>query len=121
MFTAIVCIMLVFLICRLPTWVYLLYKLQNVANSPAHWLLHYALGILSLVNCMINPLLYTFLGETIDTSLAIVTRVRQLWRQICNRCCAHRGKTAAAATVNVDVVKKPFYFSEDAKQKHARI
>lgn len=29
------------------------------------WLIHYSLGIFSLVNCVLNPFMYAFLSETL--------------------------------------------------------
>lgn len=65
MFKVILVLMSVFICCRLPNWIFLLYKLSNVASGRLNWLLLYSFGALGLLNCMLNPLLYTFLGETI--------------------------------------------------------
>lgn len=65
MFKVILALMVVFFICRMPTWVFLLYKLGNVPQDNIHWVINYAFGLLVLTNCMANPFLYTFLSETI--------------------------------------------------------
>lgn len=65
MFKVILALMVVFLICRLPNWVYVLYKLGNDAQENIFWVINYAFGLLVMANCMLNPFLYTFLSETI--------------------------------------------------------
>lgn len=71
MFKAIVVLMLVFFVCRLPMWVFLLVKMVGEANTGAYWNLHYSFGILAMVNAVLNPLMYTFLTETIRFTLFV--------------------------------------------------
>uniref|UniRef100_A0A182QW88 G-protein coupled receptors family 1 profile domain-containing protein n=1 Tax=Anopheles farauti TaxID=69004 RepID=A0A182QW88_9DIPT len=71
MFKAIVALMLVFFVCRLPMWVFLLVKMVGEANTSAYWNLHYSFGILAMVNAVLNPLMYTFLTETIRFTLFV--------------------------------------------------
>ena len=66
MFKTVVLIMLVFFVCRLPGWIFLLVKLNKSANESVYWLMHYGFGILSMFNCVLNPLIYTFLCETMQ-------------------------------------------------------
>lgn len=80
MFKAVIILMVVFFVCRLPTWIYLLVKLHITANSNIHWLLHYCFGLLSILNCFLNPFLYTFLAETIKFTV--------LMSNIMAKCCA---------------------------------
>lgn len=77
MFKAILAIMLTFFICRLPQWIFTLVKM-NVANpSTLSWFIaNYTLGILSLTNCALNPLLYTFLNETLKATEQISEFIR---------------------------------------------
>lgn len=65
MFKVILVLMSVFIICRLPNWGFLVYKLSHKVSDRLNWLLVYSFGIMGLLNCMLNPLLYTFLSETI--------------------------------------------------------
>jgi 7 transmembrane receptor (rhodopsin family) len=65
MFKVILVLMSVFICCRLPNWIFLLHKLSNVLSGRLNWFLLYSFGAMGLLNCMLNPLLYTFLGETI--------------------------------------------------------
>lgn len=81
MFTAILLLMSIFLICRMPTWVFLLYKLHFPATSNLSWMLNYIFGLLSMMNCVLNPLLYTFLTETMQFSFRFVARVQRLFRR----------------------------------------
>lgn len=65
MFKVIVLIILIFFLLRLPTWIFLLMKLNMTLTENIHWILQYVFGILSLTNCVVNPFIYTFLSETI--------------------------------------------------------
>lgn len=65
MFKVILVLMTVFFICRLPNWIYVLYKLSNVTQENIHWVINYSFGLMVMLNCMLNPFLYTFLSETI--------------------------------------------------------
>lgn len=65
LFKVILVLMVVFLLCRMPSWVYTIYKLNNFSDSNVHWVLSYSFGILVLLNCALNPYLYTFMSETI--------------------------------------------------------
>lgn len=65
MFKAILVLMLVFICCRLPNWLFLLYKLSFDISGRLNWLLMYSFAAMGILNCMLNPLLYQFLGETI--------------------------------------------------------
>lgn len=72
MFKVIVVLMAVFFICRLPNWIYTMYKLGNSTQENIHWVLNYSLGLMVMVNCMLNPFLYTFLSETIRLTTFLV-------------------------------------------------
>ncbi|XP_055591172.1 neuropeptide receptor npr-1 [Uranotaenia lowii] len=85
MFKVIVVLMVMFLVCRLPTWVFLLVKLYGVANTNLYWVLHYTFGIMAMLNGALNPLLYTFLGETIKVSMFLKTKCIQLTVEPCRR------------------------------------
>lgn len=78
MFKVIVVLMAVFFICRLPNWIFVLYKMNNSANKIHHWCFQYAFGVVGLTNCMLNPFMYTFLSETI--------RVTKFLRDFCIKC-----------------------------------
>lgn len=60
MFKVILVLMAVFFICRLPNWVYTLYKLGNDVADNIHWVINYSLGILVLLNCAFNPFVQFF-------------------------------------------------------------
>lgn len=65
MFRVILLLMTVFIVCRLPNWVFLFHRLISNGNAKINWILTYTFGVVGLLNSMLNPLLYTFLGETI--------------------------------------------------------
>jgi hypothetical protein len=64
-FRILLILMLVFFACRLPSWIYTIYKLNNSAEGNIIWVLSYAFGVLVLLNCALNPYLYSFMTETI--------------------------------------------------------
>jgi hypothetical protein len=65
MFKVILTLMVLFCVCRMPAWIFLLYKLGVEKETSIHWLLSNIFGLGILMNCMLNPFLYTFLSETI--------------------------------------------------------
>lgn len=79
MFKVIIVIMTTFFVCRLPTWIFLLIKLNNELNASGSYLVHFCFGILSLANCAVNPFLYTFLTETIRFGSNIKSRMRGIF------------------------------------------
>lgn len=64
-FKVIVALMAVFLLCRVPNWVFSVFMLFSTRQERVHWLLYFSFGLLALINCMLNPFIYTFLSETI--------------------------------------------------------
>ncbi|CAO1413819.1 unnamed protein product [Diamesa tonsa] len=64
MLKVIALLMAVLIICRLPYWIYVLYKVSSITISN-YLILYYSFGILVLFNCLLNPFLYTFLSEII--------------------------------------------------------
>lgn len=99
MFKVIIVIMTTFFICRLPTWIFLLIKMNKDLSLSPSWIVHFSLGLLSLTNCAINPFLYTFLTETIRFGSDLKARARMFccW-------CSYRGEGTATVT-NVEVDK----------------
>lgn len=86
MFKVILVLMSVFIICRLPNWIFLLYKLSHKVSGRLNWLLVYCFAIMGLLNCMLNPLLYTFLGETIR----VTSSFQSACCKFCKLCCRRR-------------------------------
>ena len=76
----------VFFICRLPNWIYVLYKLSNVTQKNIYWVIHYVFGILVLINCLLNPFLYTFLSETIRLTTFLLNLIVGIFRPCKNIC-----------------------------------
>ena len=74
MFKVILVLMCVFIAFRLPSQIYLLYKLSfYIEPKRAGWIVMYALSFLGLLNSMMNPFLYTFLSE----SIRLTARIRE--------------------------------------------
>ncbi|XP_055678287.1 5-hydroxytryptamine receptor 1D [Lutzomyia longipalpis] len=84
MFKVVVAIIIVFFVCRLPTWIFLLIKLHNELYENYHWVLHFSFGILSLLNCAINPILYTFFSDSVKWAASfgnVLKRFKALFRR----------------------------------------
>lgn len=80
MFKVILVLMCVFIMFRLPNWIFLLYKLSvQIEPSRTSWLITYSFSIAGILNSMVNPFLYTFLSETI--------RFTRRFRNACNKFC----------------------------------
>lgn len=94
MFKVILVLMSVFIVCRLPNWIFLLYKLSNNVSGRLNWLLLYSFGVLGLLNCMLNPLLYSFLSETIR----ITSHIGRACYKFCKPC--RRTKKATSNYAN---------------------
>lgn len=84
MFKVVIILMITFFVCRLPTWIFVLYKFFNPANTNFHWMLQYSLGLLSITNCVLNPFLYTFLTETIQYSFIFVSKMKDIASKSCH-------------------------------------
>lgn len=83
LFRVILLLMSVFFLCRLPTWLFLIYQLNNDSSSPIHWILYFSLGALALLNCALNPYLYTFMSETIKLVSFLGNIIRGIFYSIC--------------------------------------
>jgi hypothetical protein len=89
MFKVILILMTVFICCRLPNWIFLFYKLKHNVSSTLNWILLYTFAAMGLLNCMLNPFLYTFLNETIR----ITSNIAEDFQRFMNIFC-HRRKTS---------------------------
>lgn len=92
MFKVILTLMMVFFVCRLPTWIFLLYKLGVETEGNIHWMLNYIFGLGVLTNCMLNPFLYTFLSETIRLTTFLAEIIAGIFTAVfhlitCKICC----------------------------------
>lgn len=65
MFKVILVLMAVFFICRVPNWVFIVFMMSIRKHENIHWILYFTFGLLVVVNCMLNPFLYSFLSETL--------------------------------------------------------
>lgn len=92
MFKVILVLMSVFFICRLPNWIYLLYKLSHDTQKNIHWVTHYCLGLMVMANCMLNPFLYTFLSETIRLTSFLAGIICGLFNPCIKLCKCKSGK-----------------------------
>lgn len=97
-------------------------------------MLQYTFGMLSIFNCVLNPLLYTYLTETIQCSSLFVDNLKKMYICGCrkNQQSHHEEpiqNTVAAADVEgrngnkeaADSGARQFYCSEDSKTKMARL
>lgn len=82
MFKVILVLMAVFLLFRLPNWIFILYKLSFSVTGRIGWIINYSFSIIGILNSMVNPFLYTFLSETIR----FTSRIRNWCYKFCKLC-----------------------------------
>lgn len=82
MFKVILVLMCVFIMFRLPNWIFLLYKLNFFIEPRTGWLINYSVSIIGILNSMVNPFLYTFLSETIR----FTSHIRGACYKFCKLC-----------------------------------
>lgn len=82
MFKVILVLMCVFIMFRLPNWIFLLYKLNFYIEPRTGWLINYSFSIVGILNAMVNPFLYTFLSETIR----FTSHIRSACYKFCKLC-----------------------------------
>lgn len=56
-----------FLLLRLPSAIYLIFRIHNHDEENIYWVLHYSFGSVTLLDTAIRPVLYIFLSETIES------------------------------------------------------
>lgn len=83
LFRVILILMAVFFVCRLPTWMFLIYQLNIENGNNLHWILFFTFGNMALLNCALNPYLYTFMSETIKVVSFLGTIMRGIFYSIC--------------------------------------
>lgn len=82
-FKVIIVLLLTFVMCRLPYWVYYVIRLTNDFTTSLSWNLNYTFIVLNLLNCALNPFLYTFLNQSITALEAL----KQLISKLLSCCC----------------------------------
>lgn len=76
MFYVLISLVTTFIALRLPAWIFLIMRIYGDYTRPVDWILHYVFGILTLASCVLNPLLYTFLTETIQYCEFTIDKVK---------------------------------------------
>ncbi|KAJ8959776.1 hypothetical protein NQ314_006206 [Rhamnusium bicolor] len=64
-FKIVIVLMISFIFCRLPYWCFFVVKVVGTYKGETMWNISFALIALNMLNCTLNPLLYTFLNQTI--------------------------------------------------------
>lgn len=82
-FKVVIFLMLVFTACRLPFWLFNIIKLSFVNSEKCHWLMLYGFNALALLNCSINPFLYTFLQPTLRVLGRLGRFIEDYIKKIC--------------------------------------
>lgn len=89
-FKIIVMLMIVFIVCRLPYHIFSILKLLHVYNEHRHWIITYVFNGLVLLNCALNPFLYTFLNATLNICLKIhKILIKDFFCKVCCCCCTN--------------------------------
>lgn len=114
MFKVIICLMAIFLICRLPQWIFLMVKFYANINMVQMWLIQYSLGTFSLFNCVLNPFMYAFLSETLKTG----EKICGAFQGCLSPCyCKFKGDlTSLNETSDASVVQNGIYLGRDSRQ-----
>lgn len=118
-FKIIITLMVAFIIFRLPYFGATIYQLlvtSKDGNSLWNWYLSYSFLLLQILDCCLNPLLYTFLNQTLKVWHSITNSVSKFTCEVCFYCCSD----ADFADFNNVDHKNPFivenYDINDTKQ-----
>ncbi|KAL1497838.1 hypothetical protein ABEB36_008726 [Hypothenemus hampei] len=119
-FKIVIVLIFAFIFCRMPYWLFWLVKLlTRFRNGDFVWRTTLILASLNLLNCVLNPILYTYLNQTLYL-------IRKIQNFICTTCCCcfstaefedyekgapvHEGVLGKVAMVERDVVQqKPVF------------
>lgn len=87
-FKVLVTLMMVFILCRLPYFTVFILKLSLKTDEYGMWTwyLNYAFMALHIVNCCLNPLLYTFLNQTLTIWIKVKKVIKAFTWEICCFC-----------------------------------
>lgn len=89
-FKIIIVLMLVFLLCRFPYHIFSIMKLMGTYNEHKHWIVTYVLNGLVLLNCALNPFLYTFLNPTLNILIKLhKIFIKDFFCKVCCCCCSN--------------------------------
>ncbi|XP_013101470.2 5-hydroxytryptamine receptor [Stomoxys calcitrans] len=111
MFTIILLMMVVFVFLRLPAWIFLLMRMYGSYNRQIDWMLYFTFGIMNLTSSGLNPLLYTFLTETLQYLSRLKAKVTALICSCCCCCCCccpgNGNKSTAADATMPNIIEEP--------------
>ncbi|XP_063903776.1 QRFP-like peptide receptor [Zophobas morio] len=89
-FKIIITLMMVFIVCRLPYFGVYILKLWVQNYGMWVWYLNYSFVALHIVNCCLNPLLYTFLNPTLTVWIRVKKSANDFFWEICCICFSRR-------------------------------
>lgn len=87
-FKVVVILMVTFIVCRLPYWLFFVVKLLETIKGSTMWYLHFGFTSLNMLNCVLNPLLYAFLNQTIFAA----RKCHKLFHKVALCCCCFSSK-----------------------------
>lgn len=82
-FVVIIVLTVAFVSFRLPSYIFNIVIMSNVYETSFVWNMVFSLNCLMIVNCILNPLLYTFLNQTVN----ILHRLQGVMVKILLWCC----------------------------------
>lgn len=85
-FKVIIVLMVAFVACRLPYWLFFVIKLLETMKGSTTWYLHFSFTSLNMLNCALNPFMYAFLNQT------TTRKCHDVAHKILLRCCGFNGK-----------------------------
>lgn len=87
-FKVIIVLMVAFIACRLPYWLFFAIKLLETIKGSTIWYLHFTFTSLNMLSCALNPFLYAFLNQTIYAA----KKCHDVAHKIILCCCGFNGK-----------------------------
>ncbi|EFA08047.1 QRFP-like peptide receptor [Tribolium castaneum] len=116
-FKIIITLMVVFIVCRLPYFAIQILKSTRTSfnDMKASWYCIFAFMALHIVNCALNPLLYTFL----NTTLKVWLKIRSFFWEICCFCCS--AEEFDTFDKNNPFTMEEYAKKEDGKNKNMKV
>ncbi|XP_017778879.1 PREDICTED: uncharacterized protein LOC108564367 [Nicrophorus vespilloides] len=104
-FKIIITLVIVFILCRAPYWIVSICKLMDFFLERDNWVMLYSFNGLALLNCALNPFLYTFLQFTLQSISRVQNAITDFVSRICC-CCISNTEFEEFETGNAFVIWK---------------
>ncbi|KAI4456168.1 g-protein coupled receptor [Holotrichia oblita] len=88
-FKIILFLIVAFIACRLPHWIYKTIRVAYTEMENSEWITAFSLNGLVFFNCILNPFLYAFLPQTLTKMATIWKTVSDFTCEVCCCCCSN--------------------------------